>query len=488
MKRLVSAVFALLLLTSSVGAVASTAGATQVAIDADASVSDPAPGEPFEVTVNLSNVGDEAGEVTDVYLRDPSGTEYARAEDLGSLISGREMSVPMSVTLDEAGRKRLTVQAAIRGQSGEYTRVSYPIYVDVETPDEAAISFESLDPVAGDERSVGVTVANGDTDAISNVKLTLGGDASVDDPKRVSASLAPGSHADYAYNVTFPEAGEHTLRATVQYKTTTGATRTAIAEKTVTAESADIDTGLTATVAESNGSSVIRTTLTEYGNVGLTDVQFRAVVDGTVVERALVSDVDPKSSQTFALSGTDIPTGAVTIVAAYTAGGDAHTTETTIDYNPRELSNIELTGIEATRSGSTVTLSGDAANVGSTDADSVLMSVGDADGVSPAAPNGEYFVGTVESSEFATFELTADTGSNGSVDSLPVEIRYSAGGEQFVRTVDVDLESSESAAQGDAAASSSSGGGSSGLSVAALGLALAVAVGGAGLYWRRQQS
>lgn len=488
MRKVLTMALALLMLTSAIGSVAFTASAAEIAIQAEPSTDEPVPNEPFTVNVNLSNVGNGSADVTDIYVRDPSGSEYARAEDLGSLSAGGDLSVPVSVTLDETGRKRLTVNAVVQDSEG-YTQVSYPVYVDVGQPDETSVSFANLDPVAGDEDSIKVTVANGDSSAISNVRLNVGGDANVEDSERVNASLAAGAQATYGYNVTFPTAGERTLTATVRYRTADGATRTATFEKMVNVENAEVDADLTATVAEVNGSSVIRTELTEYGNVDLTDVQLRAIVNGEVVKRALVSDVPAETTQQFRLNSTDIPAGELTLVAAYTAAGEEYASNTTLNYNPREQSNIELTGIEAVWTGSTVTMSGDAANLGSSDASSVLVSVANSDGISPTSPNGEYFVGSVESSEFATFELTAD--ANQSVDSIPVEIRYSADGKQFVRTVQMDISDSEPASEsGEAAASSGSGGSNgSGIPLMGIGIVLVVAVIGAvGLYWWRRQS
>lgn len=491
MKRLFSATLVLLILTSSIGGVAAAASTPDIAIQAESSVETPAPGEPFNVNVNLSNVGDEPVEVTDVYIREHGGgslEEYTRAEDLGTLSKGGELSVPTSVTLDETGRQRLNVNAVVRDSSGDSTHVSYPVYVDVESPDETSVSFTNLDPVAGDENPAEVTVSNGDTSTISNVKLNVGGDAEVEDSERVYPSLAAGSETTDTYNLTFPNAGEQTLTATVQYQTSGGATRTATFEETTDVEVADIDTELTATVTEANGSSVIQAKLTEYGNVNLNDIQLRAIVDGEVVKRISVPDVPASSSGTFTLDSSDIPAGEVTLVAEYTAADEEQTSKTTFDFNPREQSNIELTGIEAVWTGSTITVNGEAANLGSSDASSVLVNVANTDEIAPASPNGEYFVGSVESSEFATFELTAN--ANQSIDSIPVELRYSANGEQFVQTVQLDISDSGGAAEsGEAAASSGSGGSNnSGVPLTGIGVVLIVTVIGAvGLYWWRQQ-
>ncbi|WP_199710228.1 CARDB domain-containing protein [Halosegnis longus] len=366
--------------------------------------------------------------------------------------------------------------------------MSYPVYVDVESPDETSVSFTDLDPVAGDESPVAVTVSNSDTSPISNVKLDVGGDAVVEESGRVYPSIAAGSETTETYNVTFPTAGEQTLSATVQYRTSDGATRTATFGETTDVEVANIDTDLTATVTEANEATVIQAELSEYGNVDLNDIQLRAIVDGDVVKRTSVPDVPVSSTRTFTVGSSGIPAGEVTLVAEYTAANERYTSNTTFDFNPRQQANIELTGIEAERTGSTITVSGEAANLGSLDASSVIVNVATTDAIAPSSPNGEYFIGSVESSEFATFELTAN--ADQASDNIPIEIRYSTDGEQFVQTARVDI-STEGISEDDRAAASSGSEGSnnSGIPLTGLGIVLLLGVlGGGGLYWWRRQS
>ncbi|WP_188884570.1 hypothetical protein [Halarchaeum grantii] len=124
------------------------------------------------------------------------------------------------------------------------------------------------------------------------------------------------------------------------------------------------------------------------------------------------------------------------------------------------------------------------------------MSVEDADGVTPTSGSGEYFVGSVDASEFATFELGATVDSG--VSSIPVEITYIVDGERVTTTQQVPLDSAggAAAASGSQQADASSGAPSgapgqsgSGLPVVpiAIGVVVLVAAGG-GLYylWNRE--
>ena len=127
-----------------------------------------------------------------------------------------------------------------------------------------------------------------------------------------------------------------------------------------------------------------------------------------------------------------------------------------------KLTSTSVTGSDAVR------IEGDAANIGGTDVESVLLSVPNTDSVSPTPPNGEYYVGGIETSEFGTFELTADIANN--TDSIPVDITYitTGGGREDMRvtkTQQISVEEQPSTApqprqaQATTAGASSSGGG-----------------------------
>lgn len=442
MRRPASVLLALVVI-SAIAAVATPAGAAQtdVAIQsANTSIEQPAPGEPFTLTVSIANLQTSSGpvDVTDVYVRQSGSTrEYARIEDVGTVAAGGSLAIPLTLSINEPGAKRLTVHAVVRDSDGDFRRVNYPLYVDVEEPDEAVLSFANLDPVAGQETEINVSVSNGDSGPLSNVRLELDGDARIENPERVSALIPAGTQTTHTYRVTFPETGRRNLVATVTYKTDEGSTRTFEREVATEVNTANVDTDLTASATEINGSSVIRTSLSEYGNVELRDVQIRALVDDQVVSRARGPDVPAGETRTATLDGHQIPAGDVTIVARYTAAGESRTTQTTLQYSPASASDITLTGIDVARDGSTLTLSGDVANVGTADARSVLVSIPEVNGVTPINPSKEYFVGAIDSSEFATFELTANVSAD--VDEVPVRIEYTVAGERLSRVVTADI-------------------------------------------------
>jgi hypothetical protein len=190
----------------------------------------------------------------------------------------------------------------------------------------------------------------------------------------------------------------------------------------------------------------------------------------------------------------------VEFTATYDAAGANHSTSVNanVDEETQVPGEVRLTAIEVSRTGSGVMIEGDAANLGGTDADSVLVQINDTADVQPVSPSGEYFVGGVEASEFATFELTAQTQSNAS--SVPVAITYIVDNERVTTTQEVELTATTmsagpSTASGDSVASGGgppaahSGGGSSGLPLRLLagGVGvLTILLAGVAYRWRSQ--
>jgi hypothetical protein len=431
-------VIVLLVSSISIGAAAAT---THVAIESvTTSVDTPAPEEPFTTTITVANRQTSSGpvELTDLFIRSQGDgiTEHVRAEDLGTISVGGQLSVPLTVEFAEPGEKRLTVSAVVKDADGNYSRYNYPLFVTVEEPDEAIVSVADLEPVAGEESSFNVTVSNGETNPLSNVRLDIAGDGRVTNPERVTASLQAGTQTTHRVEITFPESGEQDLTIRLSYTTSSGNTRTVQRTITTDVAAAEIDPELTATPAAVDGAPVIRATLTEYGNVELQNVQLQARVDGEVVARTMMSDVPAENARTVTFDGSRIPAGDVTIVAAFTAAGEQRTVRQTIQYAPTETSNVVLTGVDLTVENGILSVSGDAANTGSADVQSVLVSVVETDDVQPVVPNKEYFVGTVGSSEFATFELTANVSKD--VTTLPVQITYSVNGERVSHITNID--------------------------------------------------
>ncbi|MBS3761053.1 MAG: hypothetical protein KGY43_06265 [Halodesulfurarchaeum sp.] len=460
---------------------------------------DPAPGEPFDVTVTIDNLegGSGAVDVTDVYVRDSSGLpEYERVENLGSIGEGQSMEVPLQLSL--ADSKNLRVHVRGRTDAGSLVKLSYPLYVSVEEPDDVQVSIETEDPVVGGDTPVDVTVANGDDDAISNVDLELTTEArSVDAARTVRGTIGAHSTWQYSTTVTFNETGSQSVDAVLSYTTREGYDRSIRESQAVDVAALTDDVALATQTEMRNGSNDLVTTLTNFGNLPVEDVQLRAQRNGKVIDRTTAANLEPFASTVVELDAADIAPGDGEVIANYEIGGTDRTVSRNITFESEPAAEIVLTGVEVQQTGETVLLRGDASNIGDADAGGVLVSVGTDKRVTPVSPSKQYFVGAVDRSEFGTFELTARTTDN--VSSIPVTLEYTDDGERVSNTVDLALTGESAPSQSSAANvadSSQSQGGQSPFAMLGqipwgligLGIAgISVAIGGVA-FWRRRES
>lgn len=468
---------------ASVGAAQTEASTEAYVTVSNVSVSPqtPEPGERVTVTATFRNSESSTGavEITQASVRGSSLRSSAR--DLGDLGPGDSIDVPFSVRFDRPGQHRLTV--ILRGYvpNSGIVVVERPVYVDVERSSGVSIAFSTVfdtAPAAGAATPINVTVANGDSAAITGVELTLDGAGSVENARRISGSIEGGGERTFQYDVTFDAVGTRTLTGEVTYTTPEGVTRTTTQSVDVTVEEPSVEADLSARTS-TNGSGETVVELTNFGNTKLSDVEITATASDEVVGRSLVADVEPDSSRTASFDVASSVDGTVTYTATYTAAGTTH--ETAVRGRSAVSGEIRLVSVETTRIGGDVTIEGEAANVGSTTAESVLLSVVDGGGVRPTAPTGEYYVGEVDGSEFGTFELTADT-ADGTTE-VPVEITYVVDGDRVTRTQRIDLSTTSRGGQAtqDADARRRPSGGS-GLPLTAIGTVLAiVALGGVGV-------
>jgi hypothetical protein len=120
----------------------------------------------------------------------------------------------------------------------------------------------------------------------------------------------------------------------------------------------------------------------------------------------------------------------------YETAGTQASERTTVQYRSNP-GRVAVTGVDYEVEDGTVFVSGSVANVGLTDVNGVVVRVVPAPGVDPVRPYPDYFVGTVPSSDFATFDLSAAVADD--VDTVPVEVRYLVQGERRVVTTNVSV-------------------------------------------------
>jgi hypothetical protein len=481
------------------GSGVTTAASSQVVVQSVAlDPAEPQVGEDVTITATLRNFESSptAARINQVTLRSGDGI-VAKADDPGTLGTGGSMELPLTTSFESTGSKRLTLWVYGESTDGDVFNVQYPVRVSVVEPDsDVQLSVSTADDPSTEER-VTVTVANGASTNISSLELTLSGpNASVDDPRRVNASLAPGRERTVDYDVSFDGAGRQPLTATLGYRDGGGDRHSLSASRTLAVEQARVDADLDAEVVRENGTARIDASLTNFGTVPLEDVRLGADADGERVARRLVDDVPTESTREVTVDGASLPAGDVRLRATYEAAGERHETATTVDFAPTTDGNVSLTGVEVIPAGGAIRLAGSAANTGETEVTGAVVRVLGTDGVTPVPPARDYFVGNVPAGEFTSFELTARLAGN-RTDTVPIRISYIADGEQRHRVTEVSVGGGAAAAAGPPAPGGGPDGPPGGGGVLGLGrigvvgillrLALVVAAGGGVAYWWRRR-
>lgn len=302
------------------------------------------------------------------------------------------------------------------------------------------------DPTTGDTITGTIEIENFEsTDepvSVSSVYVRTRGSARTHFRVGDAGSIPPGGSVSVPLSFELSNPGEHYLEINVVVRSS-GGQESFTYPLLLTVEEPRIDVDVQPSIDDGNATEPLVTEVSNFGNTAATDVEVRVQQADTVVARSLVGDVDPGSSDVVRFGADTLLDGPATITVRYEALDAERTENREFRIDRSQFDDVDgeirLTRVRTT-GGSTVTLEGDAANVGGTDVDSVLVSVAQADGVRPVEPSREYFVGGVDTSEFATFELTAAV--DGDVTAVPVRIEYVVDGERRTDRVDLDVDAS----------------------------------------------
>lgn len=194
---------------------------------------------------------------------------------------------------------------------------------------------------------------------------------------------------------------------------------------------------------------VVEIEVTNFGTATARDVVVEPSAGNGSLPRLAVADVAAGESESvyFDATGVSEPT-TFEFRVGYTLGTERSESETTLAYRPNR-GKIALTDVDMTISEGRLSVTGNAANEGLGEVYGATVSVGSAEGVSPAYPAQDFFLGTVPASEFVRFDLTAEV-DNATATVVPVTVTYLADGEPYERTFELEYEPRDvSEAEGD---------------------------------------
>ncbi|MFQ3318488.1 MAG: hypothetical protein ACI8UR_001396 [Natronomonas sp.] len=509
MRRAATILVAVLLVLSIMPPTVGAVPDARLTIDGAAVAPDrPTTDEPTTVSadISLSAGSNSAVELTRITLRDEDGNRLASADTPGSLSPGDSVSVDLVAEFADAGRQNLTLVARGTDADGNTVTAERPVTVVIEdSPPGITIDADLVEGVAS---PVEVEIANPAVDPVRNVEVVaLKGDSTVD--RGFVATLASGASTTVNLSVR-PDGSQQTVGIRVGYTTATGDRQTTVRRETLRVEPLEDDVGIDVrqvrnddsadTQAGGGISSLIgggggaglqqqsndeeeapnrvEVAVTNFGNAPVSE----AVVEPSGEERLprqFVGDLEPGETETVTLNLADVPPGELDIAVSYRLDREQRRTSTTYDHRPSTAA-VSLTGVDIERDGDQLRISGNAGNTGEAKVTGVVVSVADAEGVQPVYPQRDYFIGTIDGSEFAPFELTASVDANAT--AIPVEVTYRVDGRQVTDRPELPVEPVDD---------SDSGGVLGSFSPLALGLgAGASAVVGVGIflplyYWRR---
>ncbi|UIO99785.1 hypothetical protein Hbl1158_14880 [Halobaculum sp. CBA1158] len=312
----------------------------------------------------------------------------------------------------------------------------------------------SEEPAPDEAFTIATTLANDDdsddTYRVTDLSVAEVADRNYDDDEElavldVSDSLAPDAERSYDFNVSLEDTGEQTVYVHATLLGPRGDRKHLVQAVPVDVRqpSPQLEVNVNDAVvgAERTLNVTVANGLEE--SVRQIDVRVSSPAEALTFRtrnrvRATLGG-GSTAGFTFPVVAEEAGQFPVEVRLSYTDDGDRRTVTRTFDADfsePGDAGRIRLTGVSVTRGADGVLgIAGSAANVGGTDVRSVVVSVGDADGVVAAEPQPDYFVGTVEGSDFASFDLNAEL--TGDRTSVPVRVEYVVDGVERSFTTDV---------------------------------------------------
>lgn len=428
-----------------------------VSVDAPAF---PTPEQPFRIAATVTNA--ESSDVT----YDVKRLELRNGETTGSKVRESRQPGPTTVepgetvrrafeaTLNESGTHDLYVHAVLESRDGDQRRVVHPVTLRVNG-EHPQLSLDTESAVSLDSRTMTLNVSNGRDDTIRQLAVDVEGErVSVEEDSKIGARLESGAETSFSFTGSADEAGRHPVEATLSYTTGDGerrqVTRLFRADFTPPAQPSDRPQLAVQTEPAVEGAwRSLNVTVSNGMDTAIKQVSLEAESDDVTVRenRRVVPTLSAGAERTFSYrtKATDSGVYPVNVTLVYTDGDGVERQVTRTDRadfsSPENPGNVSLTGVNVERRDGRIAISGSAANLGGEPVESVVVGVAEAENVEKAQPQPEYFVGTVESSDFVTFDVNARLSNNRT--TVPLEVSYVVDGVTRTRTVTVDAGSVE---------------------------------------------
>lgn len=426
---------------------------------------------PVTVSATIANSGGSEAPVTVDTVSLVDGDDVLVAvEGSGALSSGDDVEVPLTTRFDSPGEHSLSLRIEAVDDDGNNVTVTRPVTVVVEQG-APALEMTSEPAVNGAVSNVTVDVSNPTEATLRNIVVTVGGDAieGVSD-RRVVPALDPGEVTNVTFQVRPESSGSPELRTTASYLTAAGNERTTEHSRRLGVEQLDervsirvaapsqeesedqqedslgldVPGGLGAGGGNSEDDEQdgdVRVTVANVGNAPVTDVILEPRSGNQSLAAQPVADrIGPGDEETVPVTLERTPVTEYTFEASYTVAQQRKRVSTPLDLRP-DRGTVTVTGVDIELDGERANITGNVGNPGEGPISGIVVAVDDAEGVDPAYPNRDYFVGRIEGDAFAPFEVTATVDENAT--AVPLEVTYLVAGDERSETVSLPVEGVE---------------------------------------------
>ncbi len=313
--------------------------------------------------------------------------------------------------------------------------VAVPVAADGFVSVTAGVGTDDVVPEQSFPVNVSVSNAEDSTEGyvVTDLLIREGADRDSDEIEEldVSRRLEPGQSRLFTVSPTINETGEHTVYVHLTLLEGDGTRRRMVQPVDVTVRDPHPQLELNVEEAVAGAKRPVNVTVANGLNESVRQLDLTVsspAENVTFSSRARVQAIlAAEDVAQFSFPATVDAAGRypVDVTLRYTQDGERRTVTRSFagDFTePQNPGRVRLSGVNVVREEGTLTLSGSAANVGSDAVESVIVSVVGGSGVSPAQPQPDYFVGTVEGSDFVSFTLNADLADG--AESIPIRVEY----------------------------------------------------------------
>lgn len=411
---------------------------------ASATIDDDEGPESATIELAVTNEGDEPASIRRVELFDERTNERIEASvPVGTTV---EAGSSTTIELDDVALPRPGVVALRAEFLTDRGTVSERVVVESSRPE--LVVDAAADLADGGAWNVTVDVGNSFGEPVRRVAVGVEiDDARIENPTRVRPRIGPGESATLSFAVSETAPGRTTATIEMTYRRPDESVQNATVTESVALPASTQGDPLRFGKIEATPSP---TGVTISGTVGNgADVPIERVTVGSG-DAAGVDAVRPSpaafvgslaAGETASFETTvDISSNRTTVpvVAEYRLGDRTETVRVNVTHvGDSGVHVVRLSGVE-TAGSDRVQLRGDVANVAEADVTAVEVSVADVDGVDPAQPQPDLFIGAISSGSFDRFDLNAVVGPD--VDAVPVDIRYVLDGVEYRNRVTVPID------------------------------------------------